>query len=276
MNNKITKLFNIKYPIIQGGMVWASGRKLVGAVGRTSVLSLILLIHFTSCFQSKESQESIEKTDEQVFYEIFPMIIDSFSYDHRIPFVEPHPPTPDYLAKMGYLKGENYHEAYLEWKKSDEFKDTLDVRKIMVDSIKNSITETIIILNDSINFIDTESAKALLNKYPDAELSSLKNEPFTIDSDYLSTNRSDFHIQTFTQLKLFGYSSREFWNKIDKSNVIGVIDISDFYIDDTRRYGVFEIGYSIAGKNGSGSRVFIRKNENDKWIIDEIDFIWVS
>jgi enoyl-[acyl-carrier protein] reductase II len=39
--NSITKLFNIKYPIIQGGMIWASGHKLVTAVSNAGGLGLI-------------------------------------------------------------------------------------------------------------------------------------------------------------------------------------------------------------------------------------------
>jgi enoyl-[acyl-carrier protein] reductase II len=41
MTNKITQLFNIKYPIIQGGMVWASGWKLASAVSNAGGLGLI-------------------------------------------------------------------------------------------------------------------------------------------------------------------------------------------------------------------------------------------
>lgn len=41
MQNKITGLFNIKYPIIQGGMVWASGWKLVSAVSNAGGLGLL-------------------------------------------------------------------------------------------------------------------------------------------------------------------------------------------------------------------------------------------
>lgn len=41
MTNKITQLFNIKYPIIQGGMVWVSGWKLASAVSNTGGLGLI-------------------------------------------------------------------------------------------------------------------------------------------------------------------------------------------------------------------------------------------
>ncbi len=40
-NNKITSLFNIKYPIVQGGMVWVSGWKLAVAVSEAGGLGLI-------------------------------------------------------------------------------------------------------------------------------------------------------------------------------------------------------------------------------------------
>ncbi|MBU0474907.1 MAG: nitronate monooxygenase [Bacteroidetes bacterium] len=41
MNIKTTKLFGIKYPIIQGGMVWVSGWKLASAVSNNGGLGLI-------------------------------------------------------------------------------------------------------------------------------------------------------------------------------------------------------------------------------------------
>ncbi|MBE7629613.1 NAD(P)H-dependent flavin oxidoreductase [Tenacibaculum piscium] len=41
MQNKITQLFKIKYPIIQGGMVWISGWKLASAVSNAGGLGLI-------------------------------------------------------------------------------------------------------------------------------------------------------------------------------------------------------------------------------------------
>ena len=41
MTNNITKLFNIKYPIVQGGMIWVSGYKLASAVSNAGGLGLI-------------------------------------------------------------------------------------------------------------------------------------------------------------------------------------------------------------------------------------------
>ena len=40
-NNRITTLFNIKYPIIQAGMIWCSGWKLASAVSNAGGLGLI-------------------------------------------------------------------------------------------------------------------------------------------------------------------------------------------------------------------------------------------
>ena len=41
MDNRVCKLFGIKYPIIQGGMVWCSGWKLASAVSKAGGLGLL-------------------------------------------------------------------------------------------------------------------------------------------------------------------------------------------------------------------------------------------
>jgi hypothetical protein len=40
-SNRVTGLFSIKYPIIQAGMVWASGWKLASAVSNAGALGII-------------------------------------------------------------------------------------------------------------------------------------------------------------------------------------------------------------------------------------------
>src|SRR6476620_54607 len=40
-SNRVTKLFSIEYPIVQAGMVWASGWKLASAVSNAGALGLI-------------------------------------------------------------------------------------------------------------------------------------------------------------------------------------------------------------------------------------------
>lgn len=58
MQNKITDLFSIQYPIIQGGMIWASGWRLASAVSNAGGLGLlgagsmypdVLLEHIQKC-----------------------------------------------------------------------------------------------------------------------------------------------------------------------------------------------------------------------------------
>ena len=41
MENRITSLFGIEYPIIQAGMIWASGWRLASAVSNAGGLGLI-------------------------------------------------------------------------------------------------------------------------------------------------------------------------------------------------------------------------------------------
>ncbi|MEL6976700.1 MAG: nitronate monooxygenase, partial [Bacteroidota bacterium] len=40
-NNRITELFQVKYPIVQGGMIWASGWRLASAVSNAGGLGLL-------------------------------------------------------------------------------------------------------------------------------------------------------------------------------------------------------------------------------------------
>ncbi|MGB5555079.1 MAG: nitronate monooxygenase [Flavobacteriaceae bacterium] len=63
MQNRITRLFNIKYPIIQAGMVWTSGWRLASAVSNAGGLGLIgagsmypevLREHIQKCKQATE------------------------------------------------------------------------------------------------------------------------------------------------------------------------------------------------------------------------------
>jgi enoyl-[acyl-carrier protein] reductase II len=41
MQNRITELFGIKYPIIQAGMIWCSGWELASAVSNAGGLGII-------------------------------------------------------------------------------------------------------------------------------------------------------------------------------------------------------------------------------------------
>ena len=50
--NRITSLFGIQYPIIQGGMVWCSGWRLASAVSNAGGLDLCIRKLFANIFVS--------------------------------------------------------------------------------------------------------------------------------------------------------------------------------------------------------------------------------
>jgi enoyl-[acyl-carrier protein] reductase II len=63
MSNKITELFNIKYPIVQAGMVWCSGWRLasavsnaggLGIIGAGSMYPAVLRQHIQKCKQATD------------------------------------------------------------------------------------------------------------------------------------------------------------------------------------------------------------------------------
>ena len=71
MQNAITQLFGIQYPIIQAGMIWASGWRLASAVSNAGGLGIIgagsmypdvLKEHIAQLTRFKES---IEKDDNE-------------------------------------------------------------------------------------------------------------------------------------------------------------------------------------------------------------------
>ncbi|MCX8010430.1 MAG: nitronate monooxygenase [Ignavibacteria bacterium] len=61
MTNRITKLFNVKYPIIQAGMVWVSGHKLASAVSNCGGLGLI----GSGSMKPELLREHIQKTKQE-------------------------------------------------------------------------------------------------------------------------------------------------------------------------------------------------------------------
>ena len=74
MNTRITQLFDIKYPIIQGGMVWASGWCLASAVSNAGGLGLLgagsmhpdtLAEHINRCKQATDKPFGVNIRDGQ-------------------------------------------------------------------------------------------------------------------------------------------------------------------------------------------------------------------
>lgn len=95
MKNRITELFDIQYPIIQGGMVWTSGWELVSAVSNAGGLGLlgsgsmqpdVLVQHIRKCKKATQKPfgvnvpimyENSSKTMEIILEEKVPIVFTS-------------------------------------------------------------------------------------------------------------------------------------------------------------------------------------------------------
>ncbi|MEM9680424.1 MAG: nitronate monooxygenase [Bacteroidota bacterium] len=92
MNNRITNLFNIKYPIIQGGMIWASGYKLASAVSNAGGLGLIGAGSMYPHILKEHLKKIVQHTDKlygvnvPMLYPNIEEIIDMI-IDHQVPIV---------------------------------------------------------------------------------------------------------------------------------------------------------------------------------------------
>ncbi len=64
MNTTITKLFNIQYPIIQGGMVWCSGWRLASAVSNAGGLGLLGAGSMTPSLLTEHIHKTKQATDK--------------------------------------------------------------------------------------------------------------------------------------------------------------------------------------------------------------------
>ena len=71
-------------------------------------------------------------------------------------------------------------------------------------------------------------------------------------------------------------NGREFWTTEYDYFISANIGFSRIIFDQTKSYGVLNGGYTMGILNGSGYRIFIKKDESGKWIIDKIVGTWIS
>jgi len=214
--------------------------------------------------------------EQEVFYEIFPSIIDSIHYDMRL--VPPPPPPPDFLEEKGYDVNNvsaPYNKAYEEWLKSDDYKQTMKTWEKKRDSIIRDTTSYYLVVQDSVSYFEkddkpefTEHFKEF-NIVPDT-LDQSKN--FALEIHKLKTNYKKVKFKYRTEFP----EGREFWRTKYKYNVVAFVGFSRILFDKTRTFGVLDGSYSMAPLNGTGFRIFIRKNKEGKWIVDKIIGTWIS
>jgi hypothetical protein len=99
----------------------------------------------------------------------------------------------------------------------------------------------------------------------------LKNG-FKIDLIKLKANNKKFRFKYQSEFP----KGREFWRTEYDFYVGAKIGFSRILFDKSKSYGVLNGGFGMGILNGSGFRIFIRKNDKGKWIIDKIIDTWIS
>ncbi|WP_240923708.1 hypothetical protein [Mangrovimonas sp. CR14] len=186
--------------------------------------------------------------EQAVLYEIAPSIIDSIFYDRRI--LPPPPPLPDVFEKEAFNK--DIDRAIDTYKNSDKYKDKMRKWERVKDSVERDESLIFLIVSDS---IDT--------KY---------GSNYRIDVNKLKSNNKKIRFKYRSEFP----SGNELWRPNDDYFIAAEIDFSSISFDNTKNNGVLNVGYSMGALNGVGFRIYIKKNENEKWTIDKIVSTWIS
>lgn len=210
---------------------------------------LVLAFSFFSCNEAKTSSKL--KLDQSVFYEIFPAIIDSIYFDIRLG------PLP---SERFFSDKEQYQKVLKKWKRK-------------TDSIKSDKSPIYLVVSDSV--IQFENAdSSIMRKHfniKDSVNTFLGND-FKIDLTKLKSNNEKIRFKFRTEFP----KGSEFWRTNYDYFIAATISFGKITFDETRSFGVLQGSYILGKLSGSGFRIFIRKNQNKKWIIDEIVGTWIS
>ena len=238
----------------------------------TSIFVLsILTLFFWNCKEEKVISES--EFEQNVFYEIFPAILDSIYYDRRL--ILPPPPPPDFFQKEDYKN--NIDKGIQDYKQTDKYKNDIKKWERKRDSLERDKSPIYLVVLDSVSGFEKEDLKKLTNhfKIQNVSLNSLDLE---LDKNYkIDLNR----LKSKNQKIKFKYRSefpngRKFWRTEYDYFIAANIGFSRIIFDKTKNFGVLNGGYTMGILNGSGFRIFIKKNKKGNWIIDEIVGTWIS
>ena len=245
---------------------------------RESLQTIILTILFSVILLNCEQQKELSNVEfeQQVFYELFPELSDRMYQDLRL-FPTPPPPSPDYLQEKGFDAKSDYHKALENWKKSDDYRKRQNAWDKRKDSINNDTTSIYIVFPDSINRFEREDMYELISHFNDQKLIvdskdfELK-DGFQVDFDKLKSNNSKLRFKPMSEFP----KGRELWTTKYDFNFGGSLSFSRILFDKTKSFGVLNAGFVKGRLNGSGYRIFIKKDENGIWIINKIKGTWVS
>lgn len=234
----------------------------------TIFLTLVINSIFWNCKAVKTLSEA--EFEQFVFYEVFPIFLDQVFFDRRRS-PPPPPPTSEFFDKY-----ENIDEAIQAYNKTEIYKQGIKDWERIKDSLNEDSALIYIAISDSITSYEKEDKQKLISHF--------KNKNIVVE---LKTNTTSGFKINLNRLKVinekirFKYQSkfpsgREFWNTQYDFHVGAKMGFSGILFDKSKSYGVLNGGFGIGILNGNGYRIFIKKKNKGKWIIDKIVRTWES
>ena len=235
-----------------------------------------MIISFTLLNCEKKTELTNLEFEQKVFYELFPELSDKMYTDIRL-IPTPPPPSPDYLTERGFDTKSDYNKALEDWEKSEDYQNRLNDWKKRRDSIIIDTTLIYIAFPDSINRFEKEDIYELISHFNHQKL-VVDSKDFELDSGFkvgFDKLKSDNKKLRFKPISEFP-KGREFWTTNYDFDFGGSLSFSRILFDNNKSFGVLNAGFGRGGLDGSGCRIFIKKDENGKWNIDKIVGTWVS
>ncbi|MGJ8593401.1 MAG: hypothetical protein ACSHXF_12690 [Aquaticitalea sp.] len=235
-----------------------------------------MIVSFTLLNCEQKTELTNLEFEKKVFYDLFPELSDKMYNDIRL-MSTPPPPSPKYLTEKGFDTKNDYHKALEDWGKFDDYRHRLNDWEERRDSIINDETLIHIAFPDSINQFEREDIYELINHFNDQKLVvdskdfELENG-FKVDFDKLKSDNKKLRFKSTSEFP----KGRDFWRTNYDFNFGGSLSFSRIVFDNTKSFGVLNAGFGRGSLNGSGCRIFIKKDENGNWKIDKIEGTWVS
>lgn len=227
----------------------------------------ILTLFYLGCKENKVISET--EFEQAVFYEIFPSIIDSIHYDKRL--LPPPPPPPEFFEKEDYKN--NIDKGIEDYKQTDKYKSDIKKWERKKDSLERDNSSIYLVVSDSINVFERNDFNKLAEHFEIQDSINIKPElDYKVDLTKLKSNNQKIKFKYRSEFP----TGREFWTTEYDYFISANISFNRIIFDQTKTYGVLNGGYTMGILNGSGFRIFIKKDESGKWTIDKIVGTWIS
>ena len=215
------------------------------------VLFLVSGIILTSC-NNKEKDLQFEK---EVFYEVYPALIDSVWVNAVLTYVPPAPPGIDpseYKLNRRNESNKRFNKELAEFKQKKFPVDLVFFDEVIIRDHSKELQE---------HFKDAVISKDNVTDTLEYKLDKKKLDAYTA-----------FHLKYVSRIPRG--NDRIFYNECCYS-VRGIIILSRIQFDDEKKYGVLTAGIECGGMCGYGYLIYIKK-VNNKWVVDKIEDGWIA